>query len=287
MLKINKIYLLASLFLCMGMGINTNAQGLKTPQPSPTQTLKQNFALGEITLEYSRPGVKGRTVFGDLVPFGKVWRTGANQSTKITTTEDLKFEGKDLKAGTYALYTIPNKDSWDVMFYKDLTLGGNVEDYKAENEVLKVTVKPMPMTWKAETFTMDIGNITPKTATLMMMWENTVVPVNIVADIDAKIMKSIETVMAKDARPYGQAAAYYYDNDKDMATALTWVNKALEQNPKAYWNMMLKANIEYKMKNYAAATASAEKTITMATEDKDDSYVNKAKKLLADAKGKK
>ena len=287
MLKITRLGLAAGLIIALGMGYNSNAQGLKTPAPSPTQTLKQNFALGEITIEYSRPSVKGRTIFGDLVPFGKVWRTGANGATKVTFTEDMKVEGKDLKAGTYALYTIPGKESWDVMFYKDLTMGGNVDDYKVENEVLKVNVKPMAVANKVETFTIDVAEVMPKTATIELVWDNTKVGIKVSADIDSKIMKNIETTMAKDARPYGQAAGYYYDNDKDMNQALTWVNKALEQNPKAYWNMMLKANIEYKLKNYTAATASAEKTIAMATEDKDDSYVNKAKKLLADTKAAK
>lgn len=286
MLKINRIGAIA-LISCSLAWQGAFAQGLKTPQPSPTQTIKQNFGLGELTLEYSRPGVKGRTVYGDLVPFGKVWRTGANQSTKFTCTDDIKVEGKDLKAGTYALYSIPNIDSWEIMFYKDLTLGGNVADYKAENEVLKVTVKPVATAAKTETFTMDFADMAPTSTTLNLMWANTQVPVKITTDIDAKIMKNIENTIVKDSRPFGQAANYYYENDKDLNQALTWVNKALEQNPKAYWNMMLKANIEHKMKNYAAAIASAEKTVTMATEDQDDSYVNKAKKLIADAKGKK
>ena len=132
------------LALAVGLSVSqfAQAQQLKVPAPSPSQTIKQAFGLSEITIEYSRPGVKGRTIYGDVVPFGKVWRTGANASTKITFGDDVKLEGNDVKAGTYALYSVPNKDSWELMLYKDLTLGGNVGEYKKENEVLRFVVKP-------------------------------------------------------------------------------------------------------------------------------------------------
>ena len=119
------------------MSFSLTAQQLKVPAPSPLQTIKQAFALSDITIEYSRPGVKNRVIFGDVVPFGKTWRTGANQTTKITFGEDVKVEGNPVTAGTYGIYSVPNKDSWDIMFYKDLTLAGNVAEYKPENEVLR------------------------------------------------------------------------------------------------------------------------------------------------------
>ena len=142
---------------------SVNAQ-LKTPAPSPSQTLKQAFALSDITIDYSRPSAKGRVVYGDVVPFGTVWRTGANSSTKITFGEDVKVEGAELKAGTYALYSIPNKDSWDLMFYKDLTLGGDVSNYKAENEVLKIkgSFNLMISNCNEPSKTMRISPIVPK-----------------------------------------------------------------------------------------------------------------------------
>jgi hypothetical protein len=260
------------------------AQQLKVPAPSPAQTIKQSFGLGDVTIEYSRPAAKGRTIFGDLVPFGKIWRTGANSATKITFSDDVKFGGKDLKAGTYALYTIPNKDSWDIMLYKDLALGGNVADYKQENEVIRVQAKPVALSNKIESFTINMEDVLPASATLVMLWENTLVPVSITTDIDSRVMKNIENTVTNDNRPYFQAASYYYENNKDLKQALTWVNKALETNPKAFYMMLLKSKIEYKLNDKAAGKASAEKTIALATEAKNDDYIAMAKKLMAENK---
>lgn len=261
-----------------------SAQTLKTPAPSPLQTLKQAFALSDVTLEYSRPSAKGRTVYGDLVPYGKIWRTGANAATKVTFGEDVKVEGTKVAAGTYALYSIPNKDKWEIMLYKDLKLGGNTSGYKTENEVLRVTVKTSALTEKVETFTMGIADITATTANIELTWEKTKVAINIVADIDSTIMKNIDATVNTDNRPYYAAASYYYENNKDLNVALGWTNKALEQNPKAYWVMALKAKIEIKLKDKAAATATAEKVIAMAKEGNNDDYVKIGEKLLADAK---
>lgn len=282
-MKLNNFMLLAGL-LVFSLMVQAQTPALKTPAPSPTQTLKQNFALGDITVEYSRPSVKGRKVYGDLVPFGKVWRTGANASTKITFTDDVKVEGKDVKAGTYALYTIPNKDSWEIILYSDLTLGGNVSNYKVENEVLHVTVKPTALSEKVETFTISIADVTSTSATLELIWDKTRVPVKITEEIDAKIMKNIETAMSVDSRPYFQAAVYYYENDKDLTQALTWINKAVELNPKAFWIMMAKSRIEYKMGDKAAASASAQKVVELAKEAKNDDYVKMGEEMIANCK---
>lgn len=264
-----------------------SAQTLKTPAPSPTQTLKQNFALSDITIEYSRPSAKGRVIYGDLVPYGKIWRTGANAATKVTFGEDVMVEGSALKAGTYALYTIPGKESWDILFYKDLTLGGDVANYKAENEVLRVKVKPTTLPLKVETFSINLTDMTSSTANLTLEWESTRVAVGLKADIDEKIMKNIQTAMFEDKRPYYQAANYYYENDKDLKQALEWANKAVDANPKAYWVVLLKSKIQYKMKDYAGAAATAQQVISLAKEDQNDDYVKMGEKMLADAKSGK
>jgi len=266
------------------LAFNANAQTLKVPAASPKQTLEQDFALSTIKIEYSRPSVKGRVVFGDLVPYGKNWRTGANQSTKITFGEDVKVEGKPLAAGTYAMYTVPNKDAWDVVFSKDLTIGANVADYKAENDVARVSVKPTALSNKVETFTINVADITPSTANVEMCWENTRVAFNVVADDDAKIMKNIDASLAADSRPYYQAAMYYYDNNKDLGQALTWVNKAIDNNPNAYYMQHLKAKIQLKQKDVAGAIATAEKSMALAKEQKSDDYVKLNEKLIAEAK---
>lgn len=261
-----------------------NAQQFKAPAPSPLQTVKQAFALSDITVEYSRPGAKGRVIYGDLVPYGKVWRTGANGSTKITFGEDVKVEGNAITAGTYAVYTIPNKDSWDIMFYKDLTLGGNVAEYKKENEVIHFTVKPKALNDKVENFTIDIADITSTTANIELNWEKTRVAFGVVADIDAKMMKNIETALKADTRPYFQAASYYYDTNKDLVKALEYVNKGIEQNPKAYWMYNLKAKIQAKSNDKKGAVASAEQVVLLAKEDKNEDYVKMGEKLIAENK---
>lgn len=262
-------------------GSSISAQGLKVPAPSPLQTIKQAFALTDVSIEYSRPGAKGRVVFGDLVPFGKIWRTGANGATKIMFGEDVKVEGQAIASGTYAVYSIPNKDSWEIMFYKDLSLGGNVAEYKKENEVARFVVKTKTLSDKIETFSIDISDISSTTANINFAWENTKVTLAIVADIDAKIMKSIENNVINDNRPYFQAASYYYESGKDLIKAAEWADKAIAANPKAYWIVMLKAKIQAKQGDKKAAIATAQQVVSLATEGKNDDYVKQANDLIA------
>lgn len=259
----------------------TQAQAIKTPAPSPTQTLKQAFALSEISIEYSRPSAKGRVIFGDLVPYDKIWRTGANSSTKITFGEDVKVNGQAVAAGTYALYTKPGKSSWTIMLYKDLKLGGDVSNYKTENELLNFTVPSKQIGDTIETFTINLDAITASKANIVLSWASTKVAFSVEANIDANIMSSIDNAMNKDNRPYFQAASYYYDNNKDLNQALTWVNKAAEQNPKAYWVMMLKSRIEYKLNDTTAAVASANKVIALATEGGNNDYVKMGQEMIS------
>jgi hypothetical protein len=261
-----------------------NAQTLKMPAPSPSQTIKQSFGLGDISIDYSRPLVKGRVIFGDLVPYGKVWRTGANASTKITFSDDVNFGGQDVKAGTYALYTIPGKSSWTLMLYSDLTLGGNVAEYDKEKEVLRINVVPKSTDAKVESFTIGLAKVKPTSASLELTWDYTKISVKISTEIESRIMKNIDAIMAADARPYYQAASYYFENGKDISKAKVWVDKAAEQNPKAFWVRLLKAKIELKMGDKKAAIASANEVVALATEAKNDDYVKMANKLISEAK---
>ncbi|MFM8431508.1 MAG: DUF2911 domain-containing protein [Bacteroidota bacterium] len=282
-MRLKKIHLVAIISSIIGLS-TSSAQTLKVPAPSPMQTLKQNFALSEITIEYSRPSVKDRVIFGDLVPYGKIWRTGANSASKVTFGEDVMVEGKAVKAGTYALYTMPGKESWSIMLYSDLTLGGDVNSYDASKEVVRVDVKSTSTGEKVETFTINLTDITSNTANIELRWDKTRVAVAVKADIEEKIMKNIQTAMFEDKRPYYQAATFYYENGKDLKQALDWATKAAELNPKAYWVMLLKAKIQYKMKDYAACTMSAQKVIELAKADQDDTYVMMGEKLLKESK---
>ncbi len=266
------------------LSFRSMAQQLKTPAPSPTQTLKQNFALGDITIEYSRPSVKGRVVFGDLVPYDKLWRTGANASTKITFSDKVKLEGTDVPAGTYSLYTIPGKTEWTIILNKNTTLWGT-DGYKQEEDIARFKVKSMTMNDKVETFTINVADVTAASANVDIIWEKTRVVFNIASNIDSVMMKNIETALSPaDKRPYYQAANYYFENGKDLNKALEWVNKAIEQNPKAFYMVHLKAKIQMKLKDYKSAIASAEQSIALAKDAKNDDYVKLNEKLIEEAK---
>jgi hypothetical protein len=275
--------------ICIALAISmvilsaTEAQPLKTPAPSTTQTIKQEFGLGSVELSYSRPGMRGRKVFGDLVPFGKVWRTGANQATTISFSDDVTIGGTAVKAGKYGLVSIPDKDNWALIITKQLDITSPAA-YKAENDVVKVTAKPMAMKDVMESLTMQFANIKSNGCELHIMWENTAVSLPISAEVDSKVMAQIDNVMNKDNKPYFNAAMYYMDNGKDMAKALGWFDKALEQNPKAFWIHHQKANCLAKMGKKADAIASANKSIELAKEAKNDDYVALNEKLLATLK---
>lgn len=257
-----------------------NAQTLTTPQPSPTQTVKQNFSLGSVELNYSRPAKKGRTVMGDLVPYGKVWRTGANNATTLTFSDDVTIGGKEVKAGKYGLLTIPEADKWTIIISKDVTVT-QPSAYKQENDVVRVQADVIKTPFTVENFTINFASITGSSLNVELMWENTYVQFAVTANTDAKVMKQIDDAMNKDSKPYFNAASYYYDNGKDMNQALTWVNKALETNKEAFWMYLLKARIHKKLGDKAASKAAAATCIEVATKAKNDDYVKMANELIA------
>ncbi len=257
-----------------------NAQTLTTPQPSPSQTIKQNFSLGSIELSYSRPGKKGRKIMGDLVPFGKVWRTGANAATTLTFTDDVTIGGTEVKAGKYGLLTIPEAGKWIIIITKDVNVSSPAA-YKLENDVVRVEANAVKLPYAIENFTINFADITGSSCNVEMMWENTYVQFAITAPTDVKVMKQIDDAMNKDTKPYYNAASYYYDNGKDLNQALTWINKAIETNKEAYWMTMLKARIHLKQGDKAAAKTAATTTIELATKGKNDDYVKMATELIA------
>ncbi|MBK9731955.1 MAG: DUF2911 domain-containing protein [Chitinophagaceae bacterium] len=262
------------------------AQTLNVPAPSPTATVNQKFATSSINLVYSRPGVKGRTIYGDLVPYDQVWRTGANAATKIAFGEDVKVEGKDVPAGKYALYTIPGKEQWVIILSKDTTLWGS-EGYKSETDFMRFTVKPYTLSHLVESFTIDINSIKPNSCDITLYWEKTGVTFSVTADIDAKIMKQIDEAMKGEKPPYWQAANYYFENGKDINQAYAWVNKAIAERPEAYWMMTAKAKMELKMEKNKEAVATATQAMELAKKENDNSYIQQNEKTIEMAKGKK
>lgn len=257
----------------------TMAQTLTTPQPSTTQTIKQNFGLASIELSYSRPNIKGRTVMGDLVPYGKVWRTGANSATTLTFGDEVTIGDKKLPAGKYGLLTIPGKESWTVIITKQLDVTSPAA-YKESEDLVRVAVKPVALKDKVETFTMQFANVKGSSCDLVMMWENTSVTLPISSDVDSKIMKQISDVMTKDNLPYFSAAMYYMETGKDLNQALTWFNKAVEGNPTAFWMHHQRANCLAKLGKKSEAIAAATKSMELAAEAKNSDYVKLNEDLI-------
>lgn len=269
----------AALFTLMA----TDAQQLVTPQPSPTATVKQNFALSSIELDYSRPGVKGRKIFGDLVPYGKVWRTGANNATTITFGDDVMIGGKKIPAGKYGLLTIPGEKEWTVIITKQLDVT-SPDAYKQDQDVVRVQAEVQTMPFPIESFMIDLGNIKPSSLDMTLLWDNVAVAVPISSDVESKVMAQIDNLMNKDSRPYFGAAMYYLENGKDLKQALVWFDKAVEQQPKAFWVYHQRANALAKLGKKAEARASANRSIELAKEAKNDDYVRLNEKLLAELK---
>jgi hypothetical protein len=260
---------------------SADAQQLRTPAPSPTQTVKQDFGLSNIELSYSRPGMKGRKIFGDLVPYGKVWRTGANNATTVTFGEEVSIGGKKVPAGKYGLVTIPDKNNWTVIITKQLDVTSPAA-YKQDQDVVRVDVKPSTIDNTVETFTMQFANIKSNSADLQIMWDRTSVSLPISADVETKVMAQIDQLMNKDNRPYFNAAMYYMDNGKDMNQALTWLDKAVEIQPNAFWIHHQRANALAKLGKKEDARKAATKSRELAVTAKNDDYVSLNDKLLAE-----
>jgi hypothetical protein len=261
----------------------TFAQGIKTPSPSPTQTISQEFALADISVTYSRPSAKGRVIFGDLVPYGKIWRTGANSSTKIKFGDEVKINGTAVPAGEYSLFTVPGKSEWEIILSKNLDSWGAM-GYKPDADQLRFKVKSASSTTSIETFTIIFANQKPTEIDVQLMWEKTMVTFTVTSEIDAKVMASIDEAMRGEKKPYFQAAAYYFENNKDLNKALEWANEAVKADEKAYWVEHLKAKIQYKLKDYKGAIASAESSKVKANTQGNPDYVTLNEKLIAEAK---
>ncbi|MDX2048530.1 MAG: DUF2911 domain-containing protein [Chitinophagaceae bacterium] len=257
----------------------TQAQQLRTPAPSPSQNIKQEFGLSNIELSYSRPAKKGRDIFGDLVPYGKIWRTGANNATNITFGDDVIIGGTTVKAGKYGLLTIPGASEWTIIISKQTDVTGPA-DYKQDMDAVRVTSPAQSLPFAVENFTIDFGNISSNNCELWLYWDQTFVTLPIKTEIDSRVMTQIDNLMNKDNKPYFGAAMYYMDNGKDLNKALEWFDKAITQNPNAFWVWHQKANCLAKLGKKQDAIVSAKKSIELATAAKNNDYVELNNKLL-------
>ena len=258
---------------------------IKTPEASPSATISEVVGLSNVSVSYSRPAVKGRVIFGDLVPYGKVWRTGANKITSIKFDNDLYINGALLKAGSYGLYTIPRVGSWTIIFNRDDKQWGAYE-YDITKDVIRFEVQPIEMEHLTQYLTIDFDDLTPTTANLSIKWENTNVKFSIEDRVHDKIMAEIKEKTAKadvNTSTLMSAADYYYKNNIDLPQALEWAKKVVEKD-KQYWTYQLVARIAAKLGKCEIALPNAEQSMKMAKEAGDDSYIKMNEAVFATCK---
>lgn len=261
-----------------------SSQNLKVPTLSPFTEIRQEVGLTEVKLSYARPSAKGRKVFGDLVPFGEVWRTGANASTKLTFAEDVKIEGNPLKAGTYALYTIPGQTEWVGIIHNNInhrSIAGGV--YKQDEDAFRFKMKPTRTGNFVETFTIGFTDITTSTVKVAIAWENTEVKFTIEVDVDSRINRQIaELSAAPDGMShmnYFLAAEYNLHNDKDLVKADEWILKALEKSPKNSRYGLLRAKILSKAGKRDEALRVVAEANAWAKEAKNANYIEQTQQF--------
>lgn len=242
------------------------------PKPSPTSELEQAVGATDIELEYSRPSVKDRKVFGELVPYEKLWRFGANSSTTIKTNHSLFFDGKELKAGTYSVFAIPNKDSWEIIFNTDKS--ASTDEYAEKNDALRVKAKAVENSF-TESFTLNFDKLRDESASLVVLWEKLKVEIPFTVNTKENAAKNIADAIEKSdiGKVYNNAANYYYGTLKDYKKALEFVEKSMTMK-ETYGNTFLKARVIYELGKKDEAVKLANKALEIAKADKATGYVN-------------
>ena len=270
--------------LLMAVVCSTGFSQVKAPQPSPKAMITQTVGLTEVTLDYSRPSTKGRTVFGDLVPFGKLWRTGANANSIITFSDDVMIDGKTLPKGKYAIFTTPKADNWDVIFYKDTDNWGTPENFDEAKVALKTTAKPQMLANKIETFTIAMNHLDNNFAHLEISWEKTLIAVKVEVPTDKIAMASINKAFnGPSAGDYYSAGTYYFQSNGDMKKALEYVDKALGMaTEKPFWQLRQKSLIQAKLGDKKGAIETAKLSLAAAEAANNNDYVKMNKDSIAE-----
>lgn len=276
--------LLLSFVVFMATAYTVNAQ-ISTPRPSPTAEFTQEVGLTKVTVNYSRPGVKGRTIFAadGLVPYGKIWRFGANSATKISFSDKVKIDGNEVAAGDYAVLATPSAEEWKISFYT--YEGGSWGSYVEKEPVASVSAKvfSMPEPINVETFTIGVGNITNTSAEIQVMWEKTYVAIPMKVYVDERVEKEIQRVLAgPSAGDYFAAATYYHEAGKDLNKALEWVQKATHVDEPRFWQVRREALILADLERYPEAIKAAKKSLELAQKAGNDDYVAMNKKSIAE-----
>lgn len=265
---------------CLLLITGISSAQITIPQASPVSKVDQTVGLTQIGINYHRPSAKGRAVYGELVPYGKNWRTGANENTTISFSQDVTIDSKVLPKGTYALYTTPKADSWDIIFYKDTNNWGLPEEWSEDKVALRTTVKPESLNRLVETFTISINNVTTESANLELSWEKTLVSLKIEVPTQKVVLKTIEDTMnGPSANEYFTCSQYYYQSNTDLNKALTWINQgiALSGSKAPFWYYRLKSLIQYKLGDKKGAIESAKISLEGATAEKNEDYIKQNK----------
>jgi hypothetical protein len=254
------------------------------PAASPACIIKQRVGLTDIEVDYSRPGVKDREIFGGMVPYGQVWRTGANQATKIIFSTPVKLNGEQIPAGTYALMTIPGEDEWTVIINKSAEQWGAYQ-YDEKADVTRFKAIPTTLGTSIDTFTIEFNQIRDESAYLNLVWDKTVVPIRLEVDLTDRLVPQIDAVMASDAKPkpYYQAALFYYNHGLDLHKANKWVDAAIAER-EAHYIVYLKAEILAKLGDKEGSIAAAKRSSELAVKAKDTGYVKLNEDLISSLK---
>ena len=262
------------LFSVLALSLGAQAQ-IQTPQPSPTQKVEQAVGLTDVTLNYSRPSMRGRAVYGNLVPFDKMWRTGANSNSIISFSNDVEIGGKTVKAGSYSIFTKPGVSNWEVYFYNDTNNWGLPEKWDTNNIAAQVNVPTVPLTIETETFTISLGDITNDSAILGIQWAKTYVGVPIKFPTDMLVSANIDRAMnGPTANDYYSAAVYYFEAGKDINQAKAWIDKSMEMTKEPiFWQLRQKSLIYAKAGDKKGAIEAAKQSLESAKKAGSDDYV--------------
>ena len=257
------------------------SQDFRTPRPSPGATVSQTVGVTDVSINYSRPGVKNRVIWGQLVPYNKVWRTGANAVTSITFTDPVKINGNPLNAGTYGIHTIPTENDWTVLFSGNTQTGGSSE-FNEKNVVLKINVKPEAADF-TERMIFTFTDVTDTSSIVNLIWDKLKISFEITTETQKLVLAQAEKAI--DWSTPMQAAAYCLQNNVDLDKALNWINASTEINEN-YWNLRIKARLFEKMGKKSEAVNLMEKAVKYGNEMNNKPFdFDQMQKLLKEWKG--
>lgn len=277
----------AIIFTLLLFTVNLSFSQINTPRVSPASEVEQMVGLTEIEIEYSRPSMRGREVFGNLVPFGKVWRTGADNSTKISFDTDVIISGKTIQSGTYSIFSIPNKESWEIIFYSDVELWGVPRDW-SENKIVfssMFDVKKLKKSNTVETFTISFNDLTNNDVNMSISWENTSVDIKIEVPTRSMVESDINKVLSDNPKSsdYYAAAVFYRQENINLDKALEWMNKAIEMNESPrFWQYRQQSLIMAANDKFAEAVDAAKKSLNLAIEADNQDYIKMNRESIAE-----